>query len=57
MRVLFFGATEIGHRCCRQLLEMGEEVVGIFSIPERFQISYSIGPVRNVMFRSFEGLG
>jgi len=56
MRVLFFGATEIGHRCCRQLLEMGEEVVGIFSIPERFQISYSIGPVRNVMFRSFEGL-
>src|SRR5687768_16594521 len=56
MRIIFFGATEFGHQCCRQLLDMDEQVVGIFSIPEQFQISYSSTPVTNVTFRSFEGL-
>jgi len=56
MRIVFFGCTEFGFRCCETLIEMGEEVVGIFSIPQHFRISYSPTPVRNVTFRSFEAL-
>jgi methionyl-tRNA formyltransferase len=56
MRIVFFGASELGYRCCRQLFEGGENVVGIFSIPQEFRISYSATPVRNVTFHSFEEL-
>lgn len=35
---------------------MGEEVVGIFSIPQEFRISYSATPVKNVTFHSFAEL-
>jgi methionyl-tRNA formyltransferase len=54
MRIVFFGATNLGHRCCERLFELGEEVVGILSIPEEFKISYSAAPVRNVNYRGFE---
>ncbi|MDQ6829830.1 MAG: methionyl-tRNA formyltransferase, partial [Gemmatimonadota bacterium] len=56
MRIVFFGATELGHRCCRRLLESGEQIVGIFSIPQEFRISYSVTPVRNVTYQGFEDL-
>jgi methionyl-tRNA formyltransferase len=50
------GATSLGWECCRALLEMGEHVVGIFSIPKEFAISWSPGRVTNVLFKSFEEL-
>lgn len=56
MRIAFFGATDLGYQCCNQLLEMGEEVVGIFSIPQNFRISYAPNGVHNVTFRSFEDM-
>lgn len=56
MRVIFMGASELGWECCRTLFEIGQEVVGIFSIPPEFRISWSTTPVRNVRFRSFEDL-
>ncbi len=56
MRIVFLGATELGYQCLQQLFKMREEVVGIFSIPEEFRISYSTIQVRNVTFRSFEDL-
>jgi methionyl-tRNA formyltransferase len=56
MRIVFFGASELGYRCCERLLEMGEEVVGIATMPQEFRISYSKEPVRNVTFRSFTDL-
>lgn len=56
MRIIFFGATEIGYQCCKQLFDIGENVVGICSIPQEFSISYSTTPVKNVTFRSFESL-
>jgi methionyl-tRNA formyltransferase len=56
MRMLFFGATDLGHQCCEDLLDIGENVVGIFSIPEQFRISYAARPVTNVTFRSFDDL-
>jgi methionyl-tRNA formyltransferase len=58
MRIVFFGASELGYQCCEALLEMGQNVVGIFTIPQQFKISYSKDkPVNNVLFRDFHQLG
>jgi methionyl-tRNA formyltransferase len=35
---------------------MGEQVIGIFTMPEEFHISYSPVPVKNVMYRNFAEL-
>jgi methionyl-tRNA formyltransferase len=56
VRIVFMGATSLGWECCRTLLGMGEDVVGIFSIPREFAISWSPGRVTNVLFKSFEEL-
>lgn len=56
MRIVFMGATELGWECCQTLFGMGQEVVGIFSIPQEFRISWSPGLVRNVRFKKFEDL-
>ena len=56
MRIVFMGATELGWECCRTLLEIGQEVVGIFSIPQEFRISWSPASVNNVQFKSFADL-
>jgi methionyl-tRNA formyltransferase len=58
MAVVFFGASELGYRCCERLLERGVPVSGIFTIPRQFEISYSAGePVTNVLHRDFHELG
>lgn len=58
MRTLFFGATDLGYQCCERLLERGEGIVGLFTIPREFRISYSPNtPVKNVLYRDFHGLG
>jgi methionyl-tRNA formyltransferase len=56
MRIVFMGATELGWNACRRLFEIGQQVVGIFSIPQQFRISWSQNPVTNVQFKSFEDL-
>jgi methionyl-tRNA formyltransferase len=56
MRIVFMGASELGWHCCRTLLESGQEVAGILSIPKEFRISWSDRPVTNVRFKSFEDL-
>ena len=56
MRIVFMGASDLGWHCCRALLEMGQDVVGIYSIPREFRISWSVTPVTNVRYRSFEDL-
>lgn len=56
MRIVFMGASELGWVCCRALFELGQEVVGIFSIPKKFRISWSSQPVTNVRYRSMEDL-
>jgi len=56
MRIVFMGATELGWNCCRTLQEIGQEVVGIFSIPQEFRISWSAQPVTNVQYKCFEDL-
>ena len=58
MRIVFFGASALGYRCCEQLIADGHQVVGLFTIPRDFRISYSPGaPVRNVLHRDFHSLG
>lgn len=58
MRIVFFGATELGCKCCRLIIEkkLGT-VCGIFTIPKEFNISYSDKPVKNVNFADFHSLG
>jgi len=56
MRIVFMGATELGWNSCRTLFDTGQDLVGIFSIPQQFRISWSQTPVTNVQYRSFEDL-
>lgn len=58
MRTIFFGANDLGYQCCERLLERGENIVGLFTIPKEFRISYSPDkPVTNVLFRDIHELG
>jgi methionyl-tRNA formyltransferase len=53
MRIAFFGASALGYRCCEDLLDRDVDVCGIVTMPERFEISYAKGVVRNVTYRDF----
>jgi methionyl-tRNA formyltransferase len=54
VRIVFFGATDLGYACCEALIQAGHDVVGIFTIEQNFNISYSPGkPVHNVLFKDF----
>jgi len=55
MRIVFFGATELGYKCCKFLIDnkIGT-IVGIFTSPYEFKISYSRTPVRNILFCDFK---
>jgi methionyl-tRNA formyltransferase len=58
MRIVFFGASELGYDCCENLLLSGQNIVGIFTIPQEFKISYSKDkPVKNILFKDFHELG
>src|SRR6266542_7095211 len=58
MKIVFFGSTELGYECCEKLILGGQKVVGIFTIPKEFRISYSPGkPIKNYLFRDFTELG
>lgn len=55
-RVVFFGASALGHACCRSLLERGVQVAGIVTSPSTFTISYAKNGVTNVTHQSFDDL-
>ena len=58
MKIVFFGASELGWKCCRRIVENKlAEVTCIFTIPKEFNISYSDKPVTNVNFADFHSLG
>lgn len=58
LRIIFCGATELGFTSCSHLISKGFEIVGIFTIPKEFYISYSKDkPVKNVLYRDFHELG
>lgn len=54
MRIVFMGCTEIGFRCLEKLIEMGEDVVAVYTMPREFEISYANKPVKAVTHKSFE---
>jgi methionyl-tRNA formyltransferase len=58
MRIVFFGASELGYRCCEELILAGFEIAGLFTVPRQFNISYSPDkPVTNVLYKDFHELG
>lgn len=58
MRIVFFGATELGYECCEKLIKDGKNVSGIFTIPREFKISYSPDkPIKNYLYKDFTQLG
>ena len=56
MRVVFMGANRTGWLCLNELLRMGENVVGIFTLPPRFSISYSNKPIPIATYQAFDDL-
>jgi methionyl-tRNA formyltransferase len=54
--ILFVGSSEMGHECCRALLEAGYSISGILTNPKQFSISYAKDGVSNVMHRDFSDL-
>ncbi len=53
MRIVFFGASALGYSCCEHLMDLGHEVVGIFTMPQEFNISYSPEKrVKNVLHKA-----
>ena len=57
MRIVFFGASELGHSCYKLILDHKLcDVVGMFTIPQEFKISYSKRPVRNYLYADFHNL-
>ncbi len=58
MRIVFFGASELGYDCCESIIQAGMDVVGVFTIEQNFKISYSPDkPVKNYLFKDFGQLG
>lgn len=58
MKIIFFGASKLGFKCCEAIINAGHEVVGIFTIPREFNISYSPDkPVINYLFEDFYKIG
>lgn len=58
MRVVFLGATTLGFAACSAIIEDGlADVVGIATIPRKFEISYSTTGVTNVLYSDFHALG
>jgi len=58
MKIVFFGASQLGYTCCEEIIKAGFEVVGIFTIPQEFNISYSPDkPVKNYLHKDFYELG
>ena len=57
MKIIFFGATKLGYKCLKHILENKlSKVVCIFTIPEKFDISYANMPVTNVLYANFKSI-
>ena len=57
MKVLFFGATELGYECCEYMINNNINVVGIFTIPQEYSIKYKEEKERislkNITYKDF----
>jgi len=61
MKVLFFGASELGYDCCECVINAGADVVGIFTIPQQYSIKFRDARQRinlkNATFKDFNEIG
>ena len=57
MRILFMGASELGYDCCEAIIKAGHNVVGIFTLPQNFEIKYKSEKgktkIKNYLFKDF----
>lgn len=54
MNIIFFGASKLGFKCCRYIIENKlANIISIYTLPESFNISYSSEPVKNVNYADF----
>jgi len=51
MNIAVLAASEFGYRVCRTLIEIGYPPCGIFTIPEKFEISYAEDGVENCLHK------
>lgn len=56
MRTVFFGATKFSEEILRHLVNNGVEINAVFTIPEKFGISYSQAKVRNYNYADLASL-
>tara|TARA_Y100001958_G_C21241023_1_gene568759 strand:+ start:2489 stop:3268 length:780 start_codon:yes stop_codon:yes gene_type:complete len=54
MRIVFFGCTKFSEYLLKNLLAKNHSVVGVFSIPKEFNISYSNTKVKNSNYADLE---
>ena len=47
------GATEFGFNCLKKILEMKENIVAIYTIPQFFKISWSKEPIKISTYKNF----
>ena len=57
MRIVFFGASELGYNCCEMLLQNKYNIVGILTTPSQFNIKYKEEKeritVKNYLYKDF----
>lgn len=57
MRIVFMGASELGFDCCNAMIKKGHNIVGIFTIPQKFNIKYKEQAekiqVNNYLYKDF----
>ena len=54
MRIVFFGCTKFSEDLLNSLIQKNHSIVGVFSIPEEFNISYSDKKVKNTNFANIK---
>ena len=54
MRIIFFGCTKYSEDLLKGLLEKKLDIVGVFSIPKEFNISYSEEKVKNTNYANLK---
>ncbi len=56
MKLIFLGATDFSKQLLLHLLDTGHKCEAVFTIPEKFNISYSSGKVKNYNYRDLSML-
>lgn len=56
MKIIFMGASEFGFECLKKLIEMRENVIAIYTLPNIFKLAWSQSPVEFTAYKKFQNL-